>query len=525
MASNLATQRYLGRLPNYVRTVEVADDVYAVPEDQVGIVRQTLNQPQILYFLHRDFRADEVVMNAIGDKGWVLRPRTAGVQTGLSLCNSAVTRTRRVKYTDAMASDANHPDWFVHGAVSVTATFSIQTVVEKEFRNWGIEFSYATVEFVITERFIGPTPYGESERLDTAFSAAATGVTIPNWSHERSNVVTVEAVAGINATINPDTNLKLGPTMTARRSSAYSEVSRPPRLAALRAGLRTDMVVIAGPSTLDWAEFVPGFSFVAASYPLVADRMLVPVSHFKTKASHPAAEVAKMEEAAARMKEKTDASLVLFRGQVGFNPLTLWKDGSTVVTLGGGQPDGIDSVPEDGEVVTAANKARGKSEWDSNKWLVTAVSGAELGDAIVASISSGTAPLVVTYRPDASHLADGEGIVSVSNDDLTRVSNDLRRAGRTVTAAATTEATIFKSEIEKQTWLDFVASLNTPVQERQETAGKALSSGDDGRVGEAVCVRLLSDPAFDPKEELMISPILSPQGFWTSYAREAAPAQ
>lgn len=523
MPSNLATQRYMARLPSSIPCVEVADDVYAVPEDYIDIVRQTLNQPQVHYFLSRNFRADEVLMNGIGDKGWVLRPQSAGLQTELSLRNSAVNKKRIVRYTDAMEADDNHPDWFVHGCVSVEAVYNIQTVVEIDFHNWGIEFSYATVEFHIVERYIGPIPYGESERLNPAYDAAATGVSIPNWSNGLSGVVTVEKAAGKLAYVTPDRNLKPGPAMTARKSSAISlSNQRPPRRSALSENLRTKLAVIAGPSTLDWAEFVPGFSFVAASYPLVAERMLVPVTHFKSKASYPAAEIAKMESAAAAMSEKTGASLILFRGQEDFNPLTLWKDGSTIVTLGGGEPKGIMSVPEDGTVVTAANKARGKTEWDSHKWLVSAVNEAGVGDAIASSLASGTLPLTVTYRPDASHLADSEGTVSVPNSDLRSVVDKLRRAGRTVSAVPTTDATSFGSAADKQLWLDFYATLSQPVSEASPAVTTALVSGDDGRVGEAVCVRLLSDPIFDPKEELMIVPILSPQGFWTTYARESA---
>lgn len=522
MPSNLATQRYLARLPDLVPCVEIADDVYAVPEEYVGIVRQTLNQPQVLYFLNRNFRADEVLMNVIGDKGWVLRPQSAGVQTELSLRNSAVNKKRVVRYTDAMKNNSEHPDWFVHGCVSVEAVYNIQTVVEAEYRNWGIAFSFATVEFHVVERYIGPVPYGESERLTTAYDAAATGVSIPNWSHGQSGVVTVEEVPARLALITPNSNLKLGPAMSASRSSAISLTQSPPRRSALSSGLRTDLVVIAGPSTLDWAEFVPGFSFVVASYPLVAERMLVPVAHFKSKASHPAAQIAKMESAAAAMSEKTGASLILFRGQEDFNPLTLWKDGSTIVTLGGGQPTGIMSVPEDGTVITAANKARGKAEWDSHKWLVSAANEAGVADAIVSSLASGTLPLTMTYRPDASHLTDGEGTVSVPNSDLRSVVDKLRRTGRTVNAVPTTDVTSFGSEADKRLWLDFYATLSQPVGDAPPAVTTALVAGDDGRVGEAVCVRLLSDPIFDPKEELMVVPILSPQGFWTTYAREPA---
>lgn len=479
MASNAATLRLLGRLPPEISVVQIADDVFAVDPLHEEAVRYAFrSQPQIAYFLNRRLYASEVRLG-IADKAWVLH-RDEAVPGALAMINCAketngttiATQPADVRIPYVVAASSIKGEWFgTKGMYGGGLPYELLGGLR--FSSRSRSYGPYNVDKMLEWRTSEPPPRGH-------------GVSI--------NPAAIESSSPWSAPCDPQrvTVTDVSPSMS----------------------LRTKYLVIAGPAVCEYAEFLPGFEFVVGDYVDVAERVEAVISHLRADPALPAAakdKLAGLDKAVADMKAKAGAKLVAFRGSSEFEPLFFWPTASAMI---GGD---MSKIVPDGEVITESSLAEGRSSWASSDWCVSALDKGFSVDA-VREVAASSGPVTFTASTAGKcHLRNGLGTVSVDLTALVELVCAYKLSGVSVT--------VDDSRVD-------IDALDRPIyDEAKRLAAKTNFTADDvpttlneaqlgDLLGEAICSRLLTKAVFTRDEEALVLPTLSPQYFWTKYARE-----
>lgn len=487
MSSNYATSRLLGRLPSTIPLVEIADDIFAIREQDVTAARQLLaDQPQILYFLDRNMRADEVLINDDGQRAWVLRHHDRGVATSLSTLGNATAKSVNVPAQPA----------FICKGFTVASQDTEVSAYGQYVSNPDI-LVCAIPRVMVSPRIFGPYPVGVSKSV---YGPSPDARTFPECPNNQVNTVSDAQYDSLKSRVDHKF------TRSVKMEPQIGNVDKPEYT------MRTNLVMIAGPAVVDYAEIFPGFQWIAAEYGRVADRLEAVVNYMKQR--EPSIDDAKFREAILPMRAQSKAVMILFKGSVDFDPVEMWPLARQAVSAG------FSAVPVDGVAVTAESHANGLLAWKTGRWCLTVSSGSVSDTELRTRLAKGDLTNIV-LKPasrNTAHVGDGEGTVESSFDSLPRMVFAYREAGRTVTVVDSPFIT--KSDFDTVAWKRVTDALTGPIPE-VVTGGVTITEGDVGGLGEAICVRLLTPPRFTPDEEAVVLPCLSPQYFWTDYARSA----
>lgn len=485
MASNYATARLLARLPSNIEVVQIADDIYAVKPTDVAAVRVLLSdQPQILYFLDRNVRADEVRINDDGERAWVLRSNGGAPRDTLSSLNSAFAKmvsipattevtvkgfTVTSQYVELMGAGRyiNNPDWLITKPLEVN----------------------------VSPLVFGPYLVGGTR---TVRGALPDSHVIPESPNNQISIVTVAEYDRVASEEQ---------VFYKRSFEVTPIVNIVPKV---NITLRKDLVMIAGPAVVDYAEIFPGFQWIVAGYGRIADRLEAVVSYMKQK--DPNIDDAAFRKALQPMRDKSSATMILFKGSIDFDPVSMWPLARQATE------SGLANVPVDGEAVTVETRAKGLEDWKSGRWCLTVSDGSATDYALRARMAKGdlTDIAIKPSGPDVAHVSDGEGTIEAKLSSLVTMVFAYRKAGRKVLLLTSPFTDL--PGFDRVTWAAVTAALTDPIPE-VDTRGVDINDGDQGGLGEAICVRLLTPPQFTPEEESIVLPCLSPQYFWTDYAR------
>lgn len=484
MSSNLSTSRLLARMPPDITFIEIADDIYVCdPVHKARIITAMGAHPQVQFLIKQDLRADEVVFNNHGDRGWVLRQATQPIASAMK------SVTMGTVYKSSIMEVGPRPQVVIAGGQSK------MTILNKSANFNGGTSTYQQLT-TISDATFGPYQVGVTQPVELERSTNQQGVS-QEVLRER-----LRPGSGYSISPNPDF-VTVVPGMASFNGANYPGTITP--------SLRTGLLVVAGPAACDYAEFFPGFEWIVASYGKVADRLNALITHMKAKDK--SIDITGFEKARDEMKAKSNASLLLFRGSESFDPVALWPFGkaASVASLTG--------APVDGEVVTVETKAKGVDAWKSNRWCLTALDGGFSNKALrdtVSHISSAK----VTIRPsasDAAHVSDGEGTISVQfGSALVDLIYAYRRSGTAVILETSSHED--GDFFQKAKWEEAkAATLVSPIPDVEPTT----NVDDYSSLGESMCIRLLTAAQFTDDEELMVIPAMAPQYFWSKYAREA----
>lgn len=516
MSTNGATKRLLRRLPPDVQAaiVEIADDVFAVKEQFVENVRSALSdQPQVGYFLDRDMRADEFYINALGDKAWALRGRDKPVVTRTILESQVFVE--KDKDLGAAETIMLTSGGVLIGAgglrlkgrgykmVGVADTLTAgQTIAGRE----AASRMHVHGEF----RTLGPYLYGAGVRLKSLNNTDV--IESGTWNDTGWNgdlTALIESVkAGGNYTDVQGLSAGLGLEATATEAVPFPTSPE----------LRKNLVVIAGPAVFEYAEFFPGFEFVISDYPVVAQRIMAVLDGVRAKHAS-SAEFAKAEEAVKTMIGKTGHKLVAFRGSIDYDPLKLWADTRVLPGVS------LDKVTAEEGVITADELARAKTEWGTGRWMLSGYDPSDAGSLInigMVGVKAGDAYSVKPASATTANVGVEGGLSAVEIESLSDVVCALKRAGAVLTWVdspwlTNSEFKIGLYNAAKTAWENTAVGSTPP-----EPSGPIPDGSQyDKYLGRSICSRLLTSPVVTAAEELTIIPVMSPQYFWTQYARAA----
>lgn len=483
MASNGATARLIARV-NLETVIEIADDVYVVHEDEVEKVRSRLSdQPQIAYFLDRNMRADEVRINGKGDKFWVVRKpgMTPFVTTGT--LRNAVLKPADVEMEKKYVGMA--------GGVEKRS-------VNRRYHNGSLQQGseiHSKPAYTARVRRFGPYFVGDVVRPKTTWHRIGPGV-------DPKDFPTDYEIGGTRVTYA--TTEEMRPL----EWDVMNEVTPP---------LRTNYVVIAGPAVCEYAEFFPDFAWISADYVEVAKRIEAVLVNGRAKAPD-SAKLAEAEAAIAKMKGKVGHKLILVRGSPSFDPLALWPAAAAL-------PDVDIRSIDPGELgLTPEKRDEALADWSRGEWILTAVGEKDsAGDAqTVLAGFTGAEIMVKASGVDTISIGVPGGLTSFVTRYAGQVLKDLLDGGKTLEWVDSPWLT--NPLFERDVYDSLKAEIDAYVPNDPESAGAAgdygvTDEGDNGGLGPAVVGRLLSDPMADPDEEALIIPALSPQYFWSKYAR------
>jgi hypothetical protein len=285
--------------------------------------------------------------------------------------------------------------------------------------------------------------------------------------------------------------------------------------------------MVAGPALCEYGEFLPGYEIVMAGFPEVASRALQVVNGVKeNNASVDIVEVSAKLEA---MKTKKDHKLLCFRGSGAVDPLKLWPETAVVPNAS------FEKLAADGTTITAEELERAKAAWLTAEWMISGLAvggGAEVLLDVAADLN-GVAVNVKPSGPDEVHFQTPDGVSSfrLSGFEQTLLVAVASGAVVTLTANAWNDDATFN----KAAWVragEIVAAgkaaalselTPSPPAEGEEPPEPDAVLPTGSNMGRAVCARLLTSPAATPKEELLLLPFMSPQYFWTKYARGEGP--
>lgn len=494
MASNGATIRLLRRFEDVrASVVEIADDVFAIPEGMVDTVRTRFaNQPQVLYFLDRNIRADEFYLNSVGDKGWALRPADASPVTTTAMFNAMTPRL----------VDAGSPKTSVISAAGFTdMSLKLEAITYKESSGvppakHKVVGTYSKGVMEGHQRKLGPYPLGATLRVQVDARPPT------------------ETQGFASVTYNADLDIvKNNPGLVDKNSTSL-KFSPPHSTVTRQDDLRKGLVVICGPALCDYAEFLPGFEWVIGDFVDVADRIQAVLNG--VRAEHGSGvDFTKAEAALVAMREKKGAKIIAFRGSPDFDPLLMWPDTAMIPGLS------FATLEADEEFTTPEKLEEAKADWFSGRWMLTAVDPNDSLDLVTEGLSVVKPGTVYTIKPSGDstvNVGTGDGLTSVSIDRLPRLVAALLSAGA-----------VIEWKENESFWF-----TNPSFDKTGYLAAKAAKAGDElpaggvtqpffvgDHIGEALCARLLAEPVVTKSEELLIIPTLSPQYFWTKYAREA----
>lgn len=478
MASNTATLRLLARLPSSIPVVQIADDVFAVsPEHEAAIRHALRNQPQIAYFLDRRLYASEVRLG-VADKAWVLH-RDEAIPGSLAMIHCAresdetvvATHTADNRVPFGVTASSVTGEWFGTKGDSYGGPYQIQQGLR--FSSRSKMYGPYCIDRMLVWKTSESLPYGYAGSINPGMIISSVPWTVPC---DPKKITVTDSSPGMS--------------------------------------LRTKYLVIAGPAVCEYAEFLPGFEFVVGDYVDIAERVEAVVTHMRADPGLPPSAKDKLtglDEAIVNMKAKAGAKLVAFRGSSDFDPLFLWPTASAMV---GGD---MSKVVPDGEVVTEASLTEGRASWASGNWCVSALDKGFSVDA-VREVVAASGPVTFTASTAGKcHLNNGLGTVSVELTALVELVCAYRLSG--------VQVTVNDSRVD-------IDAIDKPIYaEAKRLAEKADFTADDvpdslneaalgDLLGEAICSRLLTKAVFTPNEEALILPTLSPQYFWTKFARE-----
>lgn len=484
MASNIATQRIISRLPETIPRAEIADDIWVVPAAAAAELRALLeDQPHFIYFLDRGITANEFAINLEGDKVWVLKSADFP-----SPGEPLIPRfAREVKSEVALTTRPETLSWTAKGGVVAsshllcpTATFARTDWATSVGPDWSMSYPHGG-KAVIWAKMFGSVPIGPSVTM--ALDGAA-HTTAQAWE---SAIYPEHLTAPYKST---------GSGIWAPRMVAVSSTAVPTE------NLKKDWIMLTGPSGLDYGEVFDSFTFVLSRASTVAERMRTVVAFAKTKPNAP--DCTEVEKAMADL-EATESLILAFKGSADVDPVHMWPEARGAV-------ESMAGIEPDGESVTAESKASGVRQWLARRWCVTAVKESLVQDEIL-EVLSGSGPVTVKRSgPLSVHVDDGEGIIELAFQTARSVIRNALAAGRTVTYIA--------------------SAFDDPLQHPQEewlelkltSAAEPVESSLAQSIPEAICTRLITPPMFSDKEELVMLPIVSPQSMWSDYAR-AAPSE
>lgn len=490
MSTNLATTRLLAAMPEGITFVEVADDVYACNKVHKEAILNSMGAyPQVAFLINQNMRADKVAINNVGECGWVLRPASAPI------ANSMLT-------------------------VSLGTKRKLSALRLSE--EGGIVLSAGSRDLSVTEKLVmlaggGPHVYARSAALNPATCGPyPVGVTKPVSFPRTSNSVsyTEAQLEGIIATgVSPDRGtmevsplpsrvvqyLGSGGDVTFNSVVYHDSVVQP---------LEKDLMVVAGPACFEYAEFFPDFTWISASYAQVAHRLDAFISHMKAKDA--SINTSDFEKALADMMKTPNHKLVLFKGSPSFSPLDMWPAARAA------KLDTLSGVPTDGSTITEQSRADGLAAWETGRWCLTALGeGTSLQSLSTTLLPS--SPTTITVKPSGlttAHVDDSAGILDVEiGDTLVELIHLYRRGGMTVQSIPS--SFLNDPTFNKEKWDECLAAMTVSPIPEQIDSSQAYAS-----LGESICARLLATPCFSPDEELMVIPAMSPQYFWSKYARE-----
>lgn len=489
MSSNLATTRLLARLAPIV-PIPVADDVFVIAPSEVAAVRAALlDQPQIAYFLDRQMVADSKMLNDVGDIGWCIRLSTAAPMTRMVIEDMCETVTEHVTYGPTNAGGVN-----VNGYISSQQMYDLKTVsaIDKATgERKPTLFAYVGKSMTIERRRFGPIPIGPTVRIEWADDHTM-------GSQGQVDGALYEFTVGYGPMLWKD------PLVTDSQVAASSSPSS--RVPGAAYNAKVGMPVIAGPAVCEYAEFIPGFEWVSARYPDVAAKLDVVVEALG-QVGKPA-DKASFVKARDDMAALTDAKLVLFRGSDLYDPLAMWPLASASQLT-------LDAIPVDGVVVTTESLAAARSNWSAGKWCTTSMSTAMGTNALADTITKDWAA-TVSIKPSglsSFHLDNGLGTLELEMVSGLAVIEEARLAGKLVTVIESPFQT--QTGFNRSAWNALVSAANDTTPVRIEGP-----SGYSSMLGEAICSRLITKAVFSEDEERLVLPAMSPQYFWTKFARK-----
>lgn len=490
MASNAATRRILNAVELAgINVVEVSDDVYGIlPHDVDGFRAIIGNQPHFQYFLNRDMRLRRKVINDSGDGVWVLyKAGTAQWYRKLFETMAKATLKTNIPMGATAYGVPGQQTWSF--SVDVESSRINPAVYPDEPSAFGAAQPYGDAFTKYIERQLGVYHFGFAHTLPTTVT---TDVLVNGWSvpsYSLSGRIDKPAA-------NPNQIQVQGKVdMYGTTASTYvGELVSP------------EYVMICGPSTAYYGEFIAGLDVILGDPTEIADRIEAVVAH--TKAEGAPADAAEVTKALADMRS-LKGYVVAFRGSAIIDIATLWRRASVGGTMT------LATMPIVEGVITEESRAKGIAEWVSESWCLTTWTLDSLDDGVIAAMQMSTLPLTYRYKSDTEvHVADGEGTVAMSYGSASVALVAAKRAGRTVGVQS---SPLNPASGANATWDDLV-NLVTGTLVGQPSVGDVWDNIDD--LTGSMCLRMIQEPDYDSSEEMLVLPTLSPQAMWTSYARE-----
>lgn len=509
MATNAATRRLLTHIAMEGSVREIADDVFVIAPDNVRFARDRLrNQPQVLYYLDRDMRMTGVPLNGLGDKCWILHKPDVTVEQPLT--------ERWFRKNVPLTPGRSYPG-LTEYRVDVTSAHERYKNTDgslTEYQNayWRID------KYVGTIAMIGMVPYGPT-------------VEVEDWSPyglpEEYDQVSGENCRELNW-FHPDNPPKSSEyQVVVFASHAFHRTGKIVQPVMTQQESDVAQVMIAGPALCEYGEFLPGYEIVMAGFPEVASRALRVVDGVKEK--NASIDIVEVSARLNAMKAKKDHKLLCFRGSGAVDPLKLWSETAVVPNAS------FETLAADGTTITAEELKRAKTAWLTGEWMISGLAVGNDAEVLldIATDLDGVTVTVKPSGPDEVHFLTPDGVSSFSLSGFERTLLVAVASGARVTLVA--NAWIDDPAFNKAAWArakEIVAAgqaaalselTPSPPAEGEEAPEPDAVRPTGSNMGRAVCARLLTSPTVTPKEELLLLPFMSPQYFWTKYARGEGP--
>lgn len=490
-----------------IRAVSVGDDVWTCPASDRSRARELLTaHPHFLYYLDRDIRATTY---ELGGCRAVVIHRGANTSRPPLALHWAVTENKTVETSVTLPNELVNvvtvaPPRTVSNHAKFARYSSTGTAIVPNYDNPPEHTTLTGVEYQ-EAKFGGLIVGGTAHFMRTLGASADTQSEADLLNLPYTNFVPY----GLSAS-----DYRQYVTVISRsvRYGSTVDMEAPSKVAG---EATVDAVVLCGAPCVTYGEIYPGFAWMASDSVTLANRM---------KAVVEAAKAGTVAEK-ANVLEKIDAfandGTVMFAfrtdGSRDLDPVDFLPDvRKTIRSFGQLRPDG--------ENVTMDSLKRGLEDFYSRKWMLSAVKNSNVASAIMAQASAGT---VVRLRPSSLtslHLTDGAGTVNFDFDAALPVLQGLLNGGAALefTDSGFNTAVGFDSD----GWEELKSLRAQPVSpdNDQTSAVPAFGTKEFANLfGEGLVARLALKKLFDPNEEALILPMLSPQFMWTQLARGSVP--